>query len=316
MEWIPALITGGLAMATAIAVGVLNIHDRGADRTAAHKAQERLAVLENRLQEDSATAAAIRAYENEALKRLYTVARPLLFQLGELCETSNRRIDKILAGVIRLRPGSSALVTTTYRLIAPLVLIRLLQQRLTTVDLGLDKSLRNEYLVARELLSVLNNGYELSKLGRPFEYRVDRPDGPKEPRQHLTVRYLNNVIEAMTKRNSDGNMTGLKSALEFEAQCTDPESPVAGQCAGMFELLKKAVPSSAVLWRILATHRALQAELLRLLAQEGYPQSTSVFPPPGIEPFKTAYSDSQDAAKEYVGIRLPRGWATIGSPEP
>lgn len=95
---------------------------------------------------------------------LYTVARPLLFQLGDLCETGNRRIERILTDNIMppARLDSTKLVVTTYRLIAPLVLVRLLQQRLTTVDLGLDADLRDQYRLAKDLLSVFANGHELA----------------------------------------------------------------------------------------------------------------------------------------------------------
>lgn len=315
MEWIPALVTGGLATATAIFVGLLNIRGRRKEQEATHEAGKRLKILENRLQEESDAASAKRAYEYEARKRLYTITRPLLFQLGELCETSNRRIDKILTGVIRLRPDSTALVTTTYRLVAPLALVRLLQQQLTTVDLGLDLSLRNQYLVARELISVFNNGWELSNLARPIAYRVDREGQEKEPRQHLTVRQLNSVIEVLTKRDSDGNAVRLKSSIEFEDQCADPSSAVAEQCAGMFNILGKATPSSAVLWRILATQRGLQSKLIRLLVEEGYPQNRSTFPPPTKEPYKTAYKEAQDAAEEYMQVRLSQN-ALAFPPDP
>lgn len=303
MEWIPALVTGGLATATAIFVGVLNLRGRRKEQEATHAAEKRLKILENSLKEESDAAAAKRAYEYDARKRLYTITRPLLFQLGELCETSNTRIEKILTGVIRLRPGSSALVTTTYRLAAPLALVRLLQQQLTTVDLGLDLGLRNQYLVARELTSVFNIGWVLSTVGDPIAYRehLDHHKGQeKEPRQHLTVRQLNSVIESLTKRDSDGNAVRLKSPIEFENECTDPSSDILERCAGMLNLLGRASPSSSVLWRILATHLGLQLELIRLLVQEGYPQNRRVFPPPTQEPYSSAYKRAVDAAEEYL----------------
>jgi hypothetical protein len=150
MTWIPALITGGLALLGALVVALMNNHAIRAnsrrqaedkarlDRTLAQlqaDTQERLVRLDRRLSDESAEATAKRAYEYEALKRLYSTARPLLFQLGELCETSNQRLDKILMGVIKLKPDSTAVLTTTYRLMAPLVTVRALRQQLTTVDL-------------------------------------------------------------------------------------------------------------------------------------------------------------------------------------
>src|SRR4051812_40678862 len=144
MSWVPALITGGLALSAAVVVAILNnrslrvlANDKKlTDQKLLDQQTEerrRLLKLENMLSDESATRTAKREYEYEALKRLYTVARPLLFQLGEACEVSNRRIDKLMLGVIRLHPGSSSLVTTAYRLGAPLVLVAALRRELTTI---------------------------------------------------------------------------------------------------------------------------------------------------------------------------------------
>jgi hypothetical protein len=298
MEWIPAAITGGLALVTAIFVNLYTNRNRMAEQKSAEDARTRLALLEDRLKSQSAAEQAQQDYEYEARKRLYTVARPLLFQLGDLCETSNRRIERILTNNITppARPDSTKLVVTTYRLIAPLVLARLLQQRLTTVDLGLDADLRNQYLLAKDLLSVFANGHELASY-RPADYAAGQHG------QELTTRHLDRTIEALTKRDGARNIVGVKSAVEFENECLDQSLPTAGQCTEIFDLFQKAAPSSPVLWRILATHHLLQSELLGLLAAQGYPQVRPMFGPPAGEPYRSAYLEAHACAAEYVATR-------------
>ncbi|UQU66790.1 hypothetical protein COUCH_11200 [Couchioplanes caeruleus] len=222
MNWIPALVTGGLAFSAAILVAVLNNKSLRAlaeskkladQKLSQQQAEERsrLVRLESLQSEESAALKAKREYEYEALKRLYTVARPLMFQLGEACEVSNRRIDKILLGVIKLHAGSSSLVTTAYRLGAPLVLVVALRRELTTTDLSLDPRLREQYVVARELLFVFQNGYELAACSlRVPDYRKNK----HEPRQHLTVRQLDGLLEGLSADHLTNG--AVKSFSEFE----------------------------------------------------------------------------------------------------
>src|SRR5688572_28485981 len=89
-----------------------------------------------------------RSYEFDARKRLYTEVRPLLFQISEQAYSGLDRIKRALMGQVALdrNVGSSAL-----RIFAPIVLGRELQQRLTSVDLTLDQSIRLQYMIVREL---------------------------------------------------------------------------------------------------------------------------------------------------------------------
>ncbi len=307
MDWLPALITSGVALATAVAVALLN--HRSVRRLAEDKkrtdaesqrqqadARERLVRLENELTSQSEQAAARRSYEYEARKRLYSTVRPMLFELGELAETSNRRIDKILSGVIRLGPDASAVVTTAYRIAAPLVLVHAIQRQLTTVDLRLDQQLRDQYLVARQLLLVLNSGRELAQAPPPIAYEYQDLDD----RQHLSVRQLDGLLETLTVRDGDGRPR-LAGFFQFQEDCEDPASPRSAWPAAAFRLLGHADPhATPVLWRILATHRLLQQRLLDLLAHDGFPQADPMPPAPCAEPYRSAYEQAMTAARAYL----------------
>lgn len=113
MAWLPALITGCAALLAGLFVALLNhrsVQSLAEKKNAVDKElaqqqaeqQERLKQLETSLAENLAESTAKREYEYDALKRLYISARPLMFKIGELCEDSNRRIDRLFLGSIRL----------------------------------------------------------------------------------------------------------------------------------------------------------------------------------------------------------------------
>ena len=129
MSWIPALVTGGLALLTAIITAVLSWHGQhqAAEENKKRDKQladtnERLALLNIRLSRQAAEESARRAYEYEARQRLYTEIQPLLFQLSELCESSFDRIVNLQQprAFRRLElPGSYVMLSTIHRLGSP-----------------------------------------------------------------------------------------------------------------------------------------------------------------------------------------------------
>ena len=310
MTWLPALITGGLALLGGLSAALLSHRSvrtlatakKDADHELAERqadAQRRLARLEHLLSDETAKATARRAYEYDALKRLYSSVRPLLFQLGELCEASNRRIDKIITGTIRLSPESTSIHTTAYRIAAPIAVVRSIRHRLTTVDLRLDPVLRNQYLVARELLFVLRNGDELSS------YPPALPDllADKAPQQHITVRQLDGLVESLVS-DTPGNEGELRSFFEFERECCDDSSLTSKRVGATIHLLSQAHPhGTPVLWRALTAQRLLQIALLRLLATDDFPASPDSLPRPSEEPYASAYKETLDVANAYLQAR-------------
>jgi hypothetical protein len=310
MAWISALITAVAALALAVynqrRTYLLTKDKAATDRELVRlqaDQQERLKKVESQLTGDLAKESAKIAYEYDALKRLYTSARPLMFRPGELCEDSNRRIDKLMSGYIKLHPESNSIRSTTYRLTAPLVIVRTLGQRLTTIDLRVDDVLRNQYRVARELTYVLQNGNELSCYPPAFPDYLD-PD-KRGPRQHLTLRQFDGLIESLTRHNSDGSLD-LKSNYEFEQQSSNESTETSQRIGPMLDLLGRANPDSPVLWRALMVLRILQKRLLQLLEEDsGFPTGPydKELVEPENQPYKKAYCDAVDAATKYLKDR-------------
>jgi hypothetical protein len=108
--------------------------------------QRELELLRSELADRTAERNARRDYEYEARKHLYEVGEPLLFQLAERAEQALYRIynlaqatrnGKLAVGGWLSGPGYY-MSSTMYRICAPLAVFRLLQERLTVVDLTLD----------------------------------------------------------------------------------------------------------------------------------------------------------------------------------
>ena len=113
---------------------------------------------------------ALRDYQYEARKRLYEEFEPLLFQFNELSESALRRI---LAFVREAKEGNLVpwlssidgyyMKNTIYRLLAPLAVFRLMQNRLTLFDLNLDTCIKVQYLLIKALYHTFSNDFKLAK---------------------------------------------------------------------------------------------------------------------------------------------------------
>jgi hypothetical protein len=110
------------------------------------RADARITRLTKRLDEEGRERDARRDYEYEAKKRLYEQCEPLLFQALELSESARDRVVSLARSARRddIRPdGSGWLATpgyyfksTAYWLMAPMTTFKILQGRLTSIDLA------------------------------------------------------------------------------------------------------------------------------------------------------------------------------------
>jgi hypothetical protein len=163
------------------------------------RANTRLAELESQrltlssqLEEQRSVSAARRDYEYEARKRLYTQCEPRIFEALELARNAQHRVAS-LARSARLRqigpdgtgwlsaPGYY-LQSTTFLLLAPVTAPKLLQRRLTQVDLRLERRLRTQYELLKLLFLTFTDDHELADYEPGLPYDPDRAD-PEEPRR-------------------------------------------------------------------------------------------------------------------------------------
>jgi hypothetical protein len=212
------------------------------------KNEVRLKHLENELATKRAEQDARRDYEYEARKRLYQECEPILFQFSELSESALRRIYALARNAKdgNLGPERYWLLTdhyfirsTIYRLIAPMAAFKVLQHRLTNIDLKLDQSINIQYILAKILYYTFSSSPDLARSDPAIPYDPDQIGSEskgldesakierraKHPErfwlQGLKVGTLDILAETliMSERASDNNNNiRIKSFGEFEQQ--------------------------------------------------------------------------------------------------
>jgi hypothetical protein len=231
-----------------------------------------------------------REYEYEARKRLYLECEPILFQLHQLCEAADRRIshmprrmkedhffskDKYLEkkeslkkseekspvrqeeeGVLKDKLGwlsfpNYYMLSTIYHLLAPMATFKILQDRLTTVDLELDPLIKKIYLISKHLYATFSSDTDLAEIAEiPY----------KTYDQGIFVGYLDNATEELIKHYDEPNkVPRIKSFGEFNKQYVkgdnflgSSEKKVDPPFDRIYDLLHFFHPNTKeVLWRIL-----------------------------------------------------------------
>ncbi len=177
------------------------------------KNEIRLKYLENELAIKRAEQDARRDYEYEARKRLYQECEPVLFQFAELSESALRRIYALARnaregnlGPYRywLSTDNYFIRSTIYRLLAPMAAFKLLQRRLTTIDLELDHSINIQYSLAKNLYYTFSSAVDLARSEPSIPYDPDQI-GPE-----LTNITESERIESRTKHPEKYWLQGLK----------------------------------------------------------------------------------------------------------
>jgi hypothetical protein len=229
-----------------------------------------------------------RDYAYEARKRLYTEFQPILFQLGEACESAYGRIANLtiaskkhaleLHGENWLNDSDYYRLSTIYRLIAPTVYVRLCRRRLTAVDLTVDPRLRTQYAIAKLIYSSWNDGYELADTIPGYEYRPQwLSPGPDDSTpdssiaQHLVIGELDLVAEALTVTDKDETRRCIEYG-EFEEAYRDERSPIHQRVSIVESLITDFRPDRRpVLWRLLLCQACLHKILMASIAAVDVP---------------------------------------------
>ena len=175
----------------------------------AFRAQQRVARLTAALEERRAESDARRAYEYDARKRLYSMYEPLRVRMLACTDNAVRQIVEIVQAPGPGRPGYSSaeyrLNATVYYLLAPLVIARTIERRLTMVDLGLDERIHTEFVVAQAICRSLADEFRAAALDPVLPYtpyiegwREKRQEYPQRfRRQGLPIGRLNTVLDLL-----------------------------------------------------------------------------------------------------------------------
>lgn len=240
---------------------------------------EKLAALTSRLRDEESTRDARRDYEYDALKRLYAECEPLLFQFFELAEDAESRV-RALARECRqgdLRPDGTGWLagegyyfnSTAYRLFAPIAAIRILQRRLTAVDLALDSRLKTQYRLLRMLYRSMTEDQPLAQRSPPILYDPNwaySEENERESqisaqpdmyiRQGIYRGTLDQLVDAMIVCDRDlERVMSFSEFLQFER---DGKSPLCLVMPEVKLLLLGFHPlTRPVLWRVLVTQKLI-----------------------------------------------------------
>lgn len=233
--------------------------------------------LRDQYAESKAERDAKRDYQYEARKRLYQECGPILFQLSELSETALHRIVGLARSAKQghLEPGEGSFLrdeyyrlSTLYRLLAPSAALKVLQKKLTLVDLSLDAALRRQYELIRQAFFAFGDEFPFAGFAPSLEYdpldtKADHRAKAKPAvywRQGLPLGIMERSIEALVV--SEGSQVRVMTYAEFEAEYEKPKSRVRETFDDIGFLVEDFHPRTRpVLWRILVAQALLYRAL-------------------------------------------------------
>jgi hypothetical protein len=277
-----ALIAGAFSLMTSLLTLTMQQWDRRAAQRHADEAarrdevqRERVLRLEAELAGRGRERDAQRDYEYEARKRLYAEVQPMFFHLGEAASATFdciRHLQGFRAFRMMQDVNAALTVNNVYRLMAPLATVRLIQRRLTAVDLRLDAALRAQYRLARELLYTFSRGERVAALAPAIEYTWTGED-----RQHLVPAVLEVVAAGLTVEDAGGSARCM-TYPEFEA-CFRADQSLRDTTLPVRRWLAGASPTAKpVLWRLLVAQAYLVHALTDMIAN-GTAGPQSIAPP-------------------------------------
>lgn len=220
-------------------------------------------------------------YQYEARKRLYHECEPLIFQFVELSEDALYQIKSLARSTRQaklpdlLNNNAYYIASTMYRLLAPMGVYKLIQRRLTIVDLTLDRKLDNHYQLAKHLSWSFTADFDLAWGLRvfPLDYNPNDPDWEKLRqsdsktywRQGLPIGRLDNAVESLLTRDTqaDGHHR-LISFGEFESELHKTGSRVCETFSFVRDIITRFHPEARpVLWRMLITQAHIYDSIVR-----------------------------------------------------
>jgi hypothetical protein len=218
--------------------------------------------------------------------------------------------------------------STMYRLMAPLVIFRLIQERLTFVDLTLDAYIANQYRLLKLLYLTFTDPFEFALLQPKIEYDPDVRDWQSKResdeqtywRQGLYLGSLDNAIDTLLVTHSD-KATRRKTYGEFELEYMDKHSDTRKRLATFADIMHRFHPRTRpVLWRMLCTQTLIYKQIIQsqsavgaLASRVGLAAVSPNLPARGLDwrkdeseaSVEEALLSPQKAAQEYLRTRLP-----------
>lgn len=269
-------VTAYVALAVSLITAGVTIHVNRKARANAIEIESVKAQMQERASERDAR----RDYEYEARKRLYSDVEPLLFQLTEAVEIALRRVSSLAVNAEEgaLSEESTWLTAmneyyatyTMYQLILPAAIVRLVQEKLTLVDFGVDQKLHLQFRIGKQIYGLWRSDHDIRRSGRQLEYNPHTKDAQQlrfeNPeaywKQGLPTGYLDIVTSALIVRDG-GPTPRVLTYEEFTRLLNSEARPPAFE--PLIDLFWRFHPRRRpVLWRIFAGQAMLYRALLDL----------------------------------------------------
>ena len=280
-----------VALITAVASLVVSVVTAAVSSSFRRRSETELAKLENQLTEEQSERAARRAYVYDARKRLYTEFQPVLFQMTERCSGAMVRIKGIAESVRadsisktgRLGDGwerdPNYMKSTSWDLLAPSALFRIGQQKLTVVDMSVDKMTAWQYLLARELYSSWGMGPDLAAENPVLPH----DDKEAETRQYILSNHLEEIADFLIRHNEQGQLSLIRFSDFSGAFFTDREFAEALRHITC-PLASFHPQRKPVLWRILLVQAHLHAAIIKTFATAADDRPQRIHPVNALTP--------------------------------
>ncbi|WP_163998683.1 hypothetical protein [Pyxidicoccus caerfyrddinensis] len=222
--------------------------------------------------------AARRDYEYEARKRLYAEIEPLVFQLHDAVEEAYYRVISLARSSRSGNLGVGAqswintedyyLYSTCHRLTQPVVMYRLLQRRMTFVDLTLDASIRVRYYLLKYYAYSFTDDFVLARAepGLRYDPNANDPSSRREEEiavykhQGLMVGEVDKMLDAMLVKDDEAGLRPMTLG-EFESAAI----PSGKHRASLEPLLDLLIAFSSETQPVLARILLVQACYCRLI---------------------------------------------------
>lgn len=278
---ITALVSIGVSITVAVLNNSASRRNQKELQGLKRRHDEELANLNAAITERQSEENARRDYVYEARKRLYKECGPLLFRLSEASENALHRIYSLArtaregdldAGKSWLGHRGYYLTSTLYNLLVPCAVFRLLQERLTLVDLEVDARIKDQYLLAKWVYVSFTDDFSLAQVEPELRYNPSAPvaaarrENEQEEfwKQGVPLGRLDTAVDVLIKIDAQGNSRVLtygefEAALKADLATTEPKF---GALVTIFERFHPR--TRPVLWRILIAQALLHRELLRV----------------------------------------------------
>jgi hypothetical protein len=242
-----------------------------------HVYQQRLEELKSVLADRNSATSARRDYEYDARKRLYEQVEPILFQLYESLEEAHYRVRSLarssrsgnlgLGNESYIANDNYYLRSTAYKLILPVAYLRMIQRRITFVDLSLDTTFSLRYSLLKLYSRSFTDDFVFADLAPKLAYDPNNPNWKQlrrqQPaiyfRQALVVGDLEDIADSLVKQDQ-----GTLRALQFgEFESILPQQRDDTSLQELLDLMQGFSPEEKpVLARMLVTQACLAQLIL------------------------------------------------------